>query len=111
MTVTVASSRQKSYMDSLSAKAIQNLDDQWEYAERVAKDLGYVDEHGIGDVDAYSAATRDQPLTSRQAHACIEILKDMASQQRCSGYCGQRGVQHSTVRYYDDHYDYECGLS
>lgn len=109
-----ATDKQLAYIDSLLREAIQNDDDNYEYSERLAIALGHVD----GDGNADEAAARREweqgareRISSREAGASIEVLKAMAAESRCQGYCRQRGVQHSTVHYYDGHYDYECGLS
>lgn len=115
-----ASDRQLAYIERLVVDALRNDDDDYDYNDRLKDRLGedvFVLAHATAQSSAvyvwnsrYLAADGER-ITSQAASACIEILKAMVAEPRCSGYCGARGVQHSRVHYYDGHYDYECGLS
>jgi hypothetical protein len=64
----------------------------------------------IGDMRAWGAASR-LGYTSTEASALIAEMRAIASVPRADCYCARRGKPCRTVRYYDDHHDYECGLS
>ena len=103
---------QQRLIDTLSAKALQNDDDLYTYNDRLIERFGEPPTVQGDKVWPLACLSHDgENINRATASACIEILKAMAAEPRCGGYCGQRGVEHSKVRYYDDHYDYECGLS
>ena len=95
---------QQRLIDTLSAKALQNDDDYYAYNDRLIERFGEPPTVEGGKAWPAACLSNDGERISRStASVCIEILKAMASEPRCPGYCGQRGVKHSTVRYYDDH--------
>jgi hypothetical protein len=104
---------QEKLLASLTGKAIRNQTDQGDYYERLVECFG----EPFTLIQGEQAWRREfltsdgERLNRATASTCIGILKTMAAEPRCEGYCRERGVQHRHVHYYDGHYDFECGLS
>lgn len=103
---------QRTLLANLQAKVLQSDDDGYEYREGLIDALGepFIVSDGMEAWRPKFLASNGDEINRDTASACIGVLRSM-DVPRCPGYCRQRGVSHSLVRYYDDHYDYECGLS
>lgn len=117
-----STSHQREFITRLEQKALRNPEDYEHFSDTLALRFGFTTTVTYDDGRTFTYADQDgaaratqnidrEVITSVEARIHIGILKAMAAEPRCGGYCGQRGVEHSKVRYYDDHYDYECGLS